>query len=408
MKPAAIPSSAGSGVTAPLARLTIDVDAVVANWRFLDAGSGTAECAAVMKADAYGLGARQLAPALAAAGCRTFFVAQPAEGVAMRHHLARHHMAVRPGAPPAPLRIFVLHGLQDGDAPLFAAHGLLPVLSTERQIRLWQDAARAAGTALPAALHVDSGMNRLGLTPAAFRRLTDEADGLAGVTVVLLLTHLACGDQPAHPMNAEQRSRFLDLARCLPGVPLSLANSAGIFHGPTAALDLVRPGIALYGVDPIERPAAENPLRPVVEWHSRILQIREIDASEAVGYGASFRAERRTRLATVSVGYADGYLRSFSNSAFGAIDGVRVPLAGRVSMDLLTFDITDLPADAVQEGDELELAGATVTVGELASCGGTIGYEVLTRLGSRLVRRYKKAGHLVENEEDSNEPVSIG
>ncbi len=406
MSPTAVRTGAAQGSALPLGRLTIDIDAVVANWRLLASRSGRAACAAVMKADGYGLGVRHLAPALADAGCSTFFVAHPAEGVAMRRHLTRRRgPAGGPGGVP---RIFILHGLQDGEAPLLAANRLIPVLSTERQVRIWQDAAREAGTALPAALQVDSGMNRLGLAPGAFRRLALDPDGLAGLHVELLLTHLACADHPADPMNAEQRRRFRQACDCLPGIPASIANSAAIFHGPDMALDLVRPGIALYGVDPIERPAAENPLHPVVEWQSRILQIREIDASEAVGYGATFRAERRTRLATVSVGYADGYLRSFSNRAYGAIDGVRVPLAGRVSMDLLTFDITDLPPDAVREGDELELAGATVTVGELASWGGTIGYEVLTRLGSRLDRRYKKAGHLVENEEDFHEPASIG
>ncbi|MFC3225676.1 alanine racemase [Marinibaculum pumilum] len=387
-----------SSGTAVLSRLIVDIDAVVANWHLLAGRAGAAECAAVMKADGYGLGVRQLAPALAEAGCRSFFVAHPAEGVAMRRHLAEA------GAGTA--RVFILHGLQEGEAALFRAHDLCPVLSTERQIRLWQAAAREAGRPLPAALHVDSGMNRLGLAEDAFRRLAADRDGFEGLSLQLLLTHLACGDDPADPMNAMQRARFLALRALLPQVPASLSNSAGIFHPEHPPLDLVRPGIALYGVDPVDRPPAQNPLHPVVEWHSRILQIREIDASEAVGYGAAFRAKRRTRLATVSVGYADGYLRGLSNKAYGALHGVRVPLAGRVSMDLLTFDITDLPADRVREGDELELAGHTVSVGELARWGGTIGYEILTRLGPRINRRYKKAGQLIDNEDAcGNAPV---
>lgn len=393
MLPPATDSPAHTHGTPPLSVLTVDVDAVVANWQLLRGMAAGAECAAVMKADGYGLGTAMLAPALAQAGCRSFFVAHPAEGVALRGHLdAAGH--------PAP-RIFILHGAQEREAALFAAHRLIPVLSTCRQIALWQAAGRAAGTALPAALHVDSGMNRLGLAAAELRRLAAAPDGLAGLSLQLVLTHLACADSIDDPQTARQLALFTELRSLLPGVPASAANSAGIFHGAGFALDLVRPGVALYGIDPIQRAPAANPLRPVVELQARILQIREIDASEAVGYGASFRAARRTRLATVSVGYADGYLRSFSNRAYGAVHGVRVPLAGRVSMDLLTFDITDLPPDSVGEGAYLELVGPTIPAGELAAMGGTIGYELLTRLGSRFARRYKKAGHLIDNETSS-------
>lgn len=393
-----LPAAGGSGAVPPLSMLTIDVDAVVANWRLLRDRAGGAECAAVMKADAYGLGARILGPALAEAGCRSFFVAHAAEGVALRAWLdAAGHAAPR---------IFILHGAQAGEAPLFAASRLIPVLSTGGQVRHWQEAARAAGRALPAALHVDSGMNRLGLPPAEFRRLAGETGGLDGLALELVLTHLACADEPEDPMNRQQLALFSELRRLLPEVPASAANSAGVFHGIDYAFDLVRPGIALYGVDPIARDPARNPLQRVVDLHGRILQIREIDASEAVGYGAAFRAARRSRIATVSVGYADGYLRSLSCRAHGAIGGIRVPLAGRVSMDLLTFDITDIPDGAVREGDYLELAGPTIGLGELAAAGGTIGYELLTRLGSRFSRRYKKAGQVIEPEASSVMPQS--
>jgi len=392
-----MPDGSPATAPAPLATLTIDVDAVVANWRLLARQSQPAECAAVMKADGYGLGTAQLAPALAGAGCRTFFVAHAAEGAALRAQLGEAGHA-------AP-RIFILHGVQPDEADFLAHHRLIPVLSTMAQVELWRNAG--GNTPLPAALQVDSGMNRLGLSPAALQDLVGRPAGLAGLNLVLLLSHLACADEPANPMNARQRELFLALRRLLPDVPASLANSAAIFHGPGFAFDLVRPGIALYGVDPIEREQAGNPLRPVVDLRARILQIREIDPPEAVGYGFTFHAARRTRLATVSAGYADGYLRALSNQAFGAIDGVRVPLVGRVSMDLLTFDISDLPPDSAREGSFLELAGPTIPLGELARHGGTIGYELLTRLGSRLLRRYRKGGDIIENAPRSLPPIAM-
>lgn len=379
---------------APLAILTIDIDAVVANWRRLSRLAGGAECAAVLKADAYGLGADMLAPALADAGCRSFFVAHASEGASLR--------ACLDAAGHAKARIFILHGVQEGEIPNFARHRLIPVLSTLRQIALW----RAAGEeSLPAALQVDSGMNRLGLPPAVFHDLAAPRGGLDDLHIVLLLSHLACADDPADPMSRRQLDRFLAMRRLVPEIPASLANSAGIFHGADFAFELVRPGIGLHGIDPIKRNPADNPLQSAVALQARILQLREIDPAEVVGYGAAFRAAQRTRLATVSLGYADGYLRALSGRGVGAIDGVRVPLAGRVSMDMLTFDISALPAGAVQEGDFLELAGPTVSIDELAREGGTIGYEILTRLGSRLARRYRKGGDVVENEPSSLHPT---
>lgn len=386
-----MPNDAPPADWSPLAILTIDIDAVVTNWRRLSELAGGAECAAVLKADGYGLGADMLAPALADAGCRSFFVAHAREGAVLRSCLD--------GSGHSGARIFILHGVQEGEVPHFARHRLIPVLSTLRQVSLWRAAGAAA---LPAALQVDSGMNRLGLPAEAFH---DLADGLAGLDVVLLLSHLACADDPDNPMNRHQLERFAAMRRRVPAIPASLANSAGIFNGADFAFDLVRPGIGLHGIDPVQRDLAENPLQSVVELQARILQIREIDPPEVVGYGAAFRAAQRTRLATVSVGYADGYLRALSGRSFGAVGGVKVPLAGRVSMDMLTFDISGLPAGAVQEGDFLELAGPTISIGELARHGGTIGYEILTRLGSRFARRYRKGGDVVENEPSSSHPT---
>jgi len=343
--------------------LTIDLGAVVANWRLLGARHG-APVAAVLKADAYGLGAAPVGRALLAAGCGDFFVAQPAEGLALRAALG-----------PAP-RIAVLDGFApgaDGDA------GLTPVLNS------LADCAAHAGRA--AILHLDTGMARLGLPPAEQARLADDSALLAALRPALVMTHLACADDPEHPMNAAQAATFAAAAtRVAPGVKRSLANSSGIFLGTAFRSDLARPGAALYGLNPT--PGQPNPMRPVVRLTAPILQLREIAAGETVGYGAAWTAKRPSRIATVAAGYADGYLRAAVGGAFGILHNRAVPLIGRVSMDLLTFDVTEA---AAQLGDSVELIGPDHPADTLAAAAGTIGYEILVRLGSRFRRDYTPA-----------------
>ena len=349
--------------------LTIDLDAVVANWRLLSAMTRS-ECAGVVKADAYGTGAALVAPALARAGCRRFFVATLEEGIALRPLLGE-------------AEIFVLTGPYAGTEPEFIAHNLIPVLNEPGQIERWAALAAARG-GLPAALHVDTGMSRLGLMPSEVTALAARPESLAAFRPCLLMSHLACSEDEPNEKNEAQRRAFEHARAQLPPMPCSFANSSGIFLGQAYHYDLARPGAALYGVNP--QPERPNPMRGVVKLEGRIIQVRSIDAGTTVGYGASHRVTARTTIATVGVGYADGFMRSLGNRASGFLAGVRVPLVGRISMDLITFDISAVPEHAARPGAMIELIGAEHDVDALAAEAGTIGYEILTSLGRRYTR----------------------
>jgi alanine racemase len=354
--------------------LTVDLDAIAANYRLLVERAGGATVAGVMKADAYGLGMAQVAAALVRAGCRVFFTAHVEEGMRLR------------GIVPADSAIHVLHGPPPGTAADFIAHGLIPVLNDPGQVREWSAACAQAGRRLAAAVQVDSGMSRMGLAPADLMALGAPRDWLAAFEPVLLMSHLACADLPDHPMNARQRRRFDEIRGSFPPMRASLANSSAVFLGPDFRYDLVRPGAALYGINP--QPGHPNPLRQAVSLDARIVQVRTIEAGDAVGYGARYVATRTRRIATIAVGYADGWLRALSGRGCAWIDGVRVPIAGTVSMDSITLDVTGIPDARLQPGMTVELLGPNQHVDAVASHAGTIGYEVLTRLGGRFERRY--------------------
>jgi len=358
------------------ALLTIDLDAVAENYRRLRGRLVRAACGAAIKADAYGLGAAQVGPALARAGCRDFFVAHLDEGVALR-----------PRLPDA--AIHVLNGVLPGEEAEFAAHGLIPVLNSLPQLDRWAKWGRARGER-PAALHVDTGMSRLGLEEADVEALSDDPNRLKGVDLRLVISHLACAEEPENPMNAVQRAAFERARKRLPRARASLANSSGIFLGPDYQFDLARPGAALYGVNPT--PGQPNPMLPVVRLEGRIIQVRDIDHPRTVGYGAAHSIRRRSKIATVAIGYADGYLRSLSGRGLCRLAGLEVPIVGRVSMDLITIDVTDVPADQAVEGAVVEAIGHQHTVDEVAETAGTNGYEILTSLGPRYRRRYIGAG----------------
>ena len=328
------------------ARLSIDLGAIVANWRLLCARHRGA-VAGVVKADAYGLGAAPVARALQAAGCAHFFVAHAAEGVALRAALGEGPM------------IAVLNGF-----PPSAAPGCTPVVNTPEMAQAWSGQGRVL-------LHVDTGMNRLGVPGL---------EGLPPLEIAYVMTHLACADEPTHPLNETQRARFEAVRAALPGVPGSFANSSGIFLGYDS--ELARPGAALYGIAPAPGP---NPLRCVLLLDAPILQIRDVPAGETVGYSATWRTARDSRIAIVAAGYADGYLRALSGRGMGVLAGAPVPVVGRVSMDLTAFDITGLPARA---GDMITLIGRHNPPDAVAAAAGTIGYEVLTSLGARYRREY--------------------
>ncbi len=356
------------------ALLGIDLDALCDNWRSLQSKLATAVCAAVVKADAYGLGAVQVAPALYRAGCRHFFVAHLNEGIALRPAL------------PDDAMLYVLHGAHPGAEGEFVRHGLVPVLNSLPQVQAWQALACRMDKRLPAVLQVDTGMARLGLAPDEFARLAADSSQLNGIDLKYVMSHLVSAEDQENPVNRQQLSSFRAALAQMPGVRASLANSSGIFLGQEYHFDLVRPGAALYGVAPVA--GQTNPLRPVIRLQGKVLQTRSIAAGTSVGYSHTWTASRASRIATVAVGYADGYLRSLSNRGAAYCDGTSLPLIGNISMDTIIVDITDLPAGRIVEGSLLDLANPLLNVDAIAARAGTIGYEILTSLGRRYARQY--------------------
>ena len=358
--------------------LTIDLAAIGHNRDLLCRKSGGAECAAVVKADAYGTGMLQVAPCLRDSGCKTFFVATPDEGLLLREQLPD-------------VRILILDGLLPGCAALYCEHNLSPVLNSPQMVTEWIRQTGDKSDRPPVALHLDTGMNRLGIGPEQIDQLLENEACIQNLKPALIMSHLACADDPTHSQNRQQLRRFHALLKKLPGVPVSLANSAGIFLGADYHFDLTRPGIALYGGCPAN--GLEGVLKPVAFLSAPIIQIRDVAKGETVGYGADYVTTRRTRLATLPVGYADGYPRSLGsgNDRSGAsafIGDYEAPLLGRVSMDLVTIDITDIPENIAFPGAAAELLGHHIGVDDLARIAGTIGYEILTSLGARYERRY--------------------
>jgi alanine racemase len=358
--------------------LTVDLDAIVANWRKLEKTAVPAECAGVIKADAYGCGAEPVARALASAGCKIFFVATLDEA-----------RVVRAAVPQA--AVYVLNGFFQNCGEAYAKIDVRPVIGDLNELAEWDVFCRRSGWTGGAAIHIDTGMNRLGLTLTEAQGIVPRINaGDHGITLVM--SHLACAETLNHPLNAKQLAAFREIASLYSGVPASLANSSGIFLGAQFQFDLVRPGAALYGVNPT--PEADNPMQPVVDLKARIVQTRNVERGEGVGYGGTWTARRPTRLAIVSAGYADGYFRAASSNdgtrgAEVVVAGKRCPIAGRVSMDLIAIDVTDLPNNAARRGHMVTLIGEGITVDELAHHFGTIGYEVLTSLSRRYARIYK-------------------
>jgi alanine racemase len=358
--------------------LTVDLDAIVANWRKLEKTAVPAECAAVIKADAYGCGVEPVARALAAAGCKTFFVATLDEAKTAREAL--------PSA-----ELYVLDGFFQNCGDAFARLNCRPVIGDLNELAEWDVFCRRSGWSGGAAIHIDTGMNRLGLTLVEANGIVPRINaGDHGITLVM--SHLACAESLNHPLNAKQVATFREIASNFSGVPASLASSSAIYLGSQFQFDMVRPGAALYGINPT--PEADNPMLPVVDLKARIVQLRAVERGDSVGYGATWTARRPTKLAIVSAGYADGYFRAASandgtRGAEVVIAGKRCPIAGRISMDLMAVDITDLPDKSARRGHMATLIGEGITVDEVAHHFGTIGYEVLTSLGNRYARIYK-------------------
>jgi alanine racemase len=366
---------------ASTAVLTIDLAAIAENYKILTAQVAPAICGAAVKADAYGLGAAMVAPVLHRAGCDHFFVATLDEALALRPVVATS-------------QIYILNGLPIGAAEIVAAENLIPVLGALEQIEAWRQYCSRA-LPRPAALMIDSGMSRLGLSAGDMMRLAGDPALLQGIPIVQAMSHLACSDDETNPLNVKQLTVFQALVSDFPWPEdrkprLSMAASSGCFLGTDYHFDLARPGAALYGLEPtIGRP---NPMRPVLALEGKILQIRDVDLGMTVGYGATHQVRGRSRLAVIGVGYADGIFRSLGNRGAVFVAGERAPIVGRISMDLMTADIGHLPPSAARVGDPVEIIGPHQSVDDLARDAGTIGYEILTALGGRYLRRYHAAG----------------
>lgn len=357
--------------------LTIDLAALTANYRQLSAQTeseaGSAQTGAVVKADAYGLGAVPVSAALYAAGCRHFFVAQACEAFELRPHLR------------ADAALYVLNGLPEGSETACADQDIIPVLNSPLQIERWANVAKARGVRLPAVVQFDTGMARLGLSPQETRALAASPDSLTAIDVRFIMSHLACADTPDSAANARQLEHMREVSALFPGVPVSFANSGGLFLGPDFLQHLTRPGIALYGGAPND--AGPNPMRPVISLHVAIIQTRTVPAGTQIGYGGIYTAPRDMRLATISAGYADGLPRVLSHHGAAWRGDIRLPIVGRISMDSLMIDISALPDD-LPAGAFVELIGPHQPIDAIAADAGTISYEILTALGRRFYREY--------------------
>ncbi|CUX61111.1 MULTISPECIES: alanine racemase [Agrobacterium] len=358
--------------------LSIDLGALRDNYLTLAAMAPASQTAAVVKADAYGLGADIVSQTLFEAGCRNFFVAHIDEALALRLRLS------------AEAQIFVLNGLQPGNETSCATMAITPVLNSLEQIAQWSSHAKKLGKTLTAAVQIDTGMCRLGLSPEELEILSAQPQLLNGIEIAFVMSHLACADEPDHASNAAQLAVMRKSATAFPETPVCFSNSGGIFLGSDYHNALLRPGIALYGGAPSA--AGPNPMKPVVRLDLAVIQTRTVPAGSLVGYGGSFTANGPTRLATIAAGYADGLPRSLSNRGAAWYNGVRLPIAGRVSMDSIILDISALPEGDLTQGSLVQMIGPDQTLEDIAEDAGTIAYEILTGLGRRYRRNYIQPG----------------
>jgi len=354
--------------------LRIDLQAVRYNYRLLSKMLGTAKCGAAVKADAYGLGVVEISRVLFDEGCRHFFVAHLEEAIVLRPHLSLD------------AAIYVMHGSPVGYEAEFLEHRCIPVLNSAQQISAWRELAVSRQQQLPAIVQLDTGMSRMGLSSQEVNEWVAHPALTSGIDIQFLMSHLSCAEDQSHPMNRAQLHTFQALRSRLPACGASFANSSGIFLGTDFHFDLARPGAALYGVAPVA--GQSNPLKAVAHLQGRIIQTRDIPADTGVGYGLTWRSQRPSRIATVAVGYADGWMRSLSNRGVAEIAGKTVPMVGNVSMDTITLDVSQIDAAYLQPGALVDLISATNTVDQVAAKANTIGYEILTSLGSRYQREY--------------------
>lgn len=355
--------------------LHIDLTALINNYHYLDQKTPSARCGAVVKANAYGLGMLPIVQALQKTKCRDFFVAYLDEGIALRSILDSTY------------NIYVLNGLFPHNVKPFLDYQLAPVLNDIEQLKLWVQLCQENNYNYPAALQFDTGMSRFGLDIGDINIIKQQS--LYPFVPTLIISHLACADAPLHPANQQQLHKFTTIKTYFPSIPASLSASSGIFLGNDWHFDLVRPGAALYGINPI--PEEKNPMQPVISLRSKILQLRHIPKGASVGYGATFTAPKPLYLAIVSLGYADGFFRNLSNKIqvnHIHYPEIALPIVGRISMDCLCIDITNLPINTIHIADEIEIIGSHCSLDKIAKTADTIGYEILTSLGNRFHRIY--------------------
>lgn len=355
--------------------LTIDMAALTRNYKRLAAAVAPSKAAAVVKANAYGLGADRLAPKLYAHGCRHFFVAQFVEALRLRPLL------------PVDAAVFVLNGLQPGNEFACARDGIVPVINSLEQWRQWGSTAKTLGRTLSAALQFDTGMSRLGVPPEDRATLADLVRTESGINILFVMSHLASADDADSDQNHDQQAEMARIAVEFSQFDTCFANSGGIFLGKAFHGALARPGVALYGGAPTAERA--NPMEPVVSLDVIVVQTRTVPSGARVGYGASHVTTHETRLATIAAGYADGLPRALSSRGAVYCDGIRLPIVGRVSMDSITVDISALPEDRLKLGSRVEVLGPHQTLEDVARDAGTISYEILTGLGQRYERHYR-------------------
>ncbi len=363
--------------------LTINLDAVADNYRYFAGLSQGVESAAVVKANAYGLGVEPVASRLYDTGCRRFFVATLDEAIELRNILKKDAV------------IFIFHGIRTGQEKIFKEYNLIPVLNTLEEVELWNDFA-ADYPPLPAIIHIDSGMNRLGLNISDAETLAESgknAGNLSNLQILYIMSHLACSTEGDNPKNRKQLEKFSNVRTLFPNIKASFANSWGSMISPDFHFDLLRPGSGLYGVraniDPENQEEVKNhPIKNVIKLTSKIIQLREVKSRQPVGYGATQEVKAGSTLATIPVGYADGYMRHLTHHSHTFINGRKAPVIGRVSMDSIILDVSEIAEENLHIGTEVELIGDNITVDLLAKQAGTIGYEILTNLGNRYKREY--------------------
>lgn len=360
--------------------LTVDLNAVVENWNLLNSTlKNNAICGATVKADAYGLGAQKIAYALKYAGCKHFFVAHVFEGIELRNSVKSEN-------------IYVLNGVLPNTEKLFEEHNLIPVINNLEQLHIWREYSKKRENKLKAIIHVDTGMTRLGMMDKEFKNIMNDKISFSGIEPIAIMSHLACADEPEHPKNLEQLLSFEQSAKMFkqrfPKSWASFAASAGILLGKDYQFDVARPGIALYGGNPRERANEPNPIKSVVTLKAKILEVIEVDAGHTIGYGARYKAKEKLRVATAAIGYGDGISRRLDEQGFGYIGVYKVPFAGRLSMDLSTFDVSDVPENKVIPGEFIEIIGKQNPIENLARACNTINYDILVNLGRRCYKDY--------------------